>query len=296
MHVLVALALLLQESPETAFKRIESSIEKAKSVRVLFTLMPSTEPENLSRGTMTIDGETAAKLSADLRNSDGSRIPLWSEFQNGKVRSSLAGHQVEAKGEGTVVRQNLNVYLSRLGIFAGALFEHGFLSGVSRGAPESISADLKRLFIPMNFTSLGEGKNGTKVMSYAFTPIFKPMPFAWAKVWYDPNSYRIVRREVAFTHNGKEEILLEEYEIHLDDDKVEKSAGPVKTSLPPPPPRTEAEQDILFIQAKIQVANEHLQNGRKEKAVDVLEDLALSFPKHPLFPEIKRLLEEAKKK
>lgn len=295
MNVLVALALLLQESPETAFNKIEANIERAKSVRVLFTLMPSTEPDNLSRGTMTVEGETTAKLSADLRNTDGSRIPLWIEFQNGKVRSSLAGHQIEVKGEGPVVRQNLNVYLSRLGIFAGALFEHGFMSGASRGT-SGISADLKRLFIPTNFSALGEGKNGTKILSYAFTPVFKPMPFAWAKIWYDPNSYRIVRREVAFTRDGKEEILLEEYEMHFDDDKSDKAAGPVKTSLPPPPPRTEAEQDVLFIQAKIQVANEHLQNGRKQKAIDVLEDLALSFPKHPLLPEIKRLLEEAKKK
>jgi len=295
MNVVVALALLLQESPESAFNKIEANIEKAKSVRVLFTLMPSREPENLSRGTMSVEGETAAKLSADLRNTDGSRIPLWIEFQNGKIHSSLAGHQIEVKGEGPVVRQNLNVYLSRLGIFAGALFEHGFMSGSSKGG-SGISADLKKLFIPTSFSALGDGKNGTKILSYSFTPIFKPMPFAWAKIWYDPNQYRIVRREVAFTNNGKEEVLLEEYEMHLDDDKSDKAAGPVKTSLPPPPPRTEAEQDVLFIQAKIQVANEHLQNGRKQKAIDVLEDLALSFPKHPLLPEIKRLLEEAKKK
>jgi hypothetical protein len=298
MNVLVALALLLQESPETAFNRCEANIEKAKSVRVLFTVMPSNEPENLSRGTMTIDGDTAARMSADLRNTDGSRYPVWSEFANGKIRSSLAGHQIEVKGEGRAVRANLNVYLSRLGIFAGALFEHGFRAGASRRTTE-ISAELKNLFVPTNFVALGEGKNGTKGLSYSFNPIFKPMPFAWAKIWYDPNQYRIVRREVAFTNNGKEEILLEEYEIHLDDDKVaapEGTAGPARTSLPPTPPRTEAEQDILFIQAKIQVANEHLQNGRKQKAIDVLEDLALSFPKHPLLPEIKRLLEEAKKK
>jgi hypothetical protein len=291
MNILLALAILLQESPETAFNKIEANIEKAKSVRVLFTLMPSNEPENLSRGTMTLDGETIAKMSADLRNTDGSRIALWSEYENGKIRSSLAGHLVDVKAEGKVVRQNLNIYLSRLGIFAGALFEHGFWTGASKGTG-MVSADLKKLFTPTSFVALGEGKNGTKVISYSFMSVFKPMPFAWAKIWYDPNTYRIVRREVAFTENGKEEILLEDYEIHLDD---EKTAGPMKTSLPPPTPRTEAEQDVLFIQAKIQVANEHLQNGRKQKAIDVLEDLALSFPKHSLYPEIKRLLEEAKK-
>lgn len=293
MNILLAAAILLQESPEAAFEKIEANIEKAKSVRVLFSVMPSTEPENLSRGTLNIDGETTAKMSADLRNGDASRVAIWSDYEAGKVRSSLAGHQVEAKGEGKLIRQNLNMYLSRLGIFAGAFFEHGYWTEAGKGAAAS-SADLKKLFVPTSFVLLGEGKNGTKVITYSFQRVVDPMPFAWAKIWYDPKTYRIVRREVAFAiKKGTEEILVEDYEMHLDD---EKTAGPMKTSLPSPTPHTEAEQDMLFIQAKIQVANEHLQNGRKQKAIDVLEDLILSFPKHPLLPELKRLLEEAKKK
>jgi len=91
---------------------------------------------------------------------------------------------------------------------------------------------------------------------------------------------------------GKEEILVEEYEIQLDEEK----GGVANGARPAGPIRSEAEQDVLFIQARLQVASEHLKKGNKQKAIDVLEDLALSFPKHALLPEIKRLLEEAKGK
>ena len=122
----------------------------------------------------------------------------------------------------------------------------------------------------------------------------RPIPFVWAKIWYDPNTYRLLRREEGWMVKGKEEVLIEEYEIHLDEDQP---AAPAKVApAPPEAPRTEAEQDILFIRARLEVANEHLRNGGRQKAIDVLEDLARSFPKHPLLPEIQRLLDEARNK
>jgi len=292
MHLLLACALFLQEAPETAFKKIEAAIDRSKSVRVLFTLMPATEPQNLSRGTLTLDGESKAKMSADLRSGGASRVTIFTEFENTKIKSSMAGHTVELSAEGKSVRQNFNVYLSRLGIFAGALFEHGFWSGVSRG-PKPVSADLKQMFPLSEFTAVGEGANGSRILSYSFTPVFKPMPFTWAKIWYDPRTYRLIRREQAWNSGaGKEEILVEEYEIQLDEDKGSIASGGKNAG----PPRSEAEQEVLFIQARLQIANEHLKKGNKQKAIDVLEDLALSFPKHPLLPEIQRLIEEAKSK
>ncbi|HLY12611.1 MAG TPA: hypothetical protein VKW04_25125 [Planctomycetota bacterium] len=292
MHAVLALVLLLQESPETAFGKVESSIEKAKSVRVLYTITPSSEPDNPSRGTMSFQGDSTMKLSADLRSPDGTRIALWTEFDKGKIRSSVAGHLVELSGEGRQVRQNFNVYLSRLGVCAGAMFEHGFWTGASKGGT-GISIDLKQMFSVTNFAAIGEGKNGSRILSYGFSSAFKPMPFVWAKIWYDPATYRLLRREELWSYQGKEEVLVEEYEIQLDGDKG--AAPGVKAPTAPAAPRTEAEQDVLFIQAKLQVAQEHLRNGKKAKAIDVLEDLVLSFPKHPLLPEIRRQLEEAKK-
>lgn len=292
MNLLLACALLLQETPEAAFKKIEAAIDRSKSVRVLYTLMPAAEPQNLSRGTMTLDGESKAKMSADLRSGGTTRVAIFTEFEGGKVKSSIAGHAVEVNGDGKAVRQNFNVYLSRLGIFAGAMFEHGFWSGASRSS-KTVSVDLRQMFPLSEFVAVGEGPNGSKILSYTFTPVFKPMPFTWAKIWYDPRTYRLLRREQAWIkEGGKEEILVEEYEIQLDEEKGG-TAGGGKTSTPA---RSEAEQDVLFIQARLQVANEHLKKGNKQKAIDVLEDLALSFPKHALLPDIQRLLEEAKGK
>src|SRR5258708_15170732 len=144
MNLLLACALLLQETPETAFKKIEAAIDRAKSVRVLYTLMPSTEPQNLSRGTMTLEGESKAKMTADLRSGGASRVAIFTQFESGKINSSIAGHTVDIIGDGKAVRQNFNAYLSRLGIFAGAMFEHGFWSGVSRAGPKTVSVDLKQ--------------------------------------------------------------------------------------------------------------------------------------------------------
>ena len=165
MNLLLAAALLLQDTPEAAFKKIEAGIERARNVRVLYTLTPASEPQNLSRGTMTLDGESKMKMSADLRSEGASRVAMWMEFENAKIRSSMAGHLVEVKGDGRSVRQNFNVYLTRLGIFAGAIFEHGFWSGASRGTKE-LAVDLKQLFSLTDFVAVnGCGSNSPAAKS-----------------------------------------------------------------------------------------------------------------------------------
>ncbi|HLY73568.1 MAG TPA: hypothetical protein VKU80_05570, partial [Planctomycetota bacterium] len=182
MNTLFALVLLFQqESAETAFKKIEAGIERANNIRVLFTVTPASLPGNLRRGTMTVEGEAKARLSADLRIENGTRISVWTEFENARIRSSVADHLVELKAEGRLVRQNFDVYLSRLGIFAGALFEHGFWSGSSRG-PLNASDDLKQMFPLTDFAAAGDGSNGSKILKYSFSPVLKPMPFTWAKI------------------------------------------------------------------------------------------------------------------
>ncbi|HVR83903.1 MAG TPA: tetratricopeptide repeat protein [Planctomycetota bacterium] len=291
MSLLLACALLLQESPETAFQKIEAAIERSKSVRVLYTLCPAGEPENLNSGTMTLDGESKMKMAADLRSGGSSRVAIWTEFANARIRSSVAGHLVEVSGDGHSVRQNFNVYLSRLGIFPGAMFEHGFWSASSRGAGKP-PVDLKEIFTLSNFEAAGDGNDGSKIIRYSFVAAFKPMPLTWAKIWYDPKTYRLLRREECWTDTGKEQILVEEYEIQLDGEKV----APAGAGKPETPVRSDAEQEVLFIQARLQVSHAHLKNGDKQRAIDVLEDLAANFPKHVLLPEIKRLLEEAKGK
>jgi hypothetical protein len=51
----------------------------------------------------------------------------------------------------------------------------------------------------------------------------------------------------------------------------------------------------LFFKAKLQVAETHLKNGRKDKAVEILEDFIKTDPKHSQLGEAQRLLQEARK-
>jgi hypothetical protein len=286
MNLLLALALLLDETPQETFNKIEGAIEGAKSVRVMFTLMPAGSAEELSRGTFTMEEEAKLRLAADLRMKDGGRIVFWSQYENQKIRAALGPAQVEARIDGKSARANFNVYLSRLGILTGGIVDYEMWS---RGGGKT-TLDLKQLFGVTKVVASGNGAGGTKILTYEFNSAIKPMPFVWAKIWYDPRTYKLTRREVRWVFERREDTIVEEYEIQLDDDKA------VAAVKPAAPPKTDAEQDVLFIQAKIQIANEHLKNGNRQKAIDVLEDLALSFPKHSLFPEIQRLLEEAKKK
>lgn len=286
MNLLVALVLLLDETPTETFNRIESAIEQAKVVRVMFTLMPSGSPEELSRGTFTMEDDTKLRLAADLRLKEGGRIAFWSQYEDKKLRSALGPRQTESTIDGKTARANFNVYLSRLGLFTGGIIDHEM---AARGGAAKIN--LKQIFGVANVTASGTGAGGTKILSYEFKSSVNPMPFQGARIWYDPRTYQLTRREVTWTWQNRQDTIIEEYEIQGDGDQ---GKGVVKT--PAGPPKSEAEQDVLFIQAKIQIATEHLRQGNKNKAVDVLEDLLLSFPKHPLTPEIKRLLEEAKKK
>ncbi len=293
MSMLLALALLLQDTPESAFKKIEAAVENARSMKLLFTLTAVSEADVVNRGTFSFEGESKAKVSADLRMKNGERIPIWTEFDGKRMKSGFAGKELDFPCEGRLARNNFNMYLSRLGLFAGAIFEHGFWSGAnSRKPDQTVTIDLKQMFGVAKLLDLGEGRGGVRILGYEYTAAFKPCPFLSSKVWYDATSYQIRARESRWEFKGREEVIVEEYEYQADG----AAGGAGKTATPAPPAVSEAEQDVRFIQARLQVADEHLKNGRKQKSIDVLEDVILSFPKHALIPEVKRLLEAAKQK
>jgi hypothetical protein len=293
MNVLLALALLLQETPEAAFKKIEAGVENARSMKVLFTLTAASEADVVNRGSFSFEGESKATLAADLKMKTGERVVISTEFDGKRIRSAFGGHEVSLACDGRAARSNFNMYMSRLGLFAGAVFEHGFWTGANSRRPDSpVTIDLKQMFGVAKLVDLGEGKAGTRVIGYEYAAAFKPNPFLSSKVWYDLRTYQIRRRESRWELKGREELIIEEYEYQADG-----AAGAGgKTPTPAAPALSEAEQDVRFIQARLQVANEHLKNGRKQKAIDVLEDVILSFPKHALIPEVQRLLEAAKQK
>lgn len=90
--------------------------------------------------------------------------------------------------------------------------------------------------------------------------------------------------------------------MELKDFKLPDVSAPVGDSKPSndptPPPKavTDAEMDSLFFKARLQVAEVHLKSGKKEKAIEILEELIKNYPKSPLINDAQRLLQEARKK
>jgi len=82
-----------------------------------------------------------------------------------------------------------------------------------------------------------------------------------------------------------------------------RSSGPAPEAAPQPPAASPAPKEVLsddevdrkFIQARMNVALEARKQGKKAKAIEVLEDIVQSFPKHLLTKEARALLEELKK-
>jgi hypothetical protein len=151
--------------------------------------------------------------------------------------------------------------------------------------------DLKQVLQVEKIQFAGDGKGGSKSLTYEFKSAFQPMPLERARLWYDPKTYRIVRREYQLKGKSSVDTVYEDYtDVQFGDEK----AG--KEKAPPPPPIPDAEMENLFFKAKLQVAESHLKAGKKDKAAEILEEIIKTYPRHPQIAEARRLLEEAKKK
>ena len=293
MNALLALALLLQETPAEVFQKIESAIENARSLKVEFTIDASLKEAVPGKGFISIEEGGRAKFSAELKSKLGTTVGLSMDCDGKTITSNFERSKAETTYDPKLSRNNFNMYLSRMGVFAGALFQHFFWLGSTRGGRGQVSVDLKQLFQVENLRFGGDGKNGTKVLSYDFKVAFEPKMIESARLWYDPKTYKIVRRECRMVGRQEAEVIYEDYtEVRLGD---EPAAGVASTpSAPPPIP--DSELDTLFFKAKLQVAESHLKSGKKSQAAEVLEDAIKTYPKHSLVVEARRLLDEAKKK
>jgi hypothetical protein len=291
---LLALVLLLQETPAEAFQKIESAIENARALKVEFTLDASAKEVVPGAGFLSIEEGGRAKSSAELKSKQKRTIVMSMDCDGKTIASSFGELKAEAAYDPKRSRSNFNMYLSRLGVFAGALFHHFFYMGAGRGG-DKMSIDMKQLFQVENLKFGGDGKNGTKILSYDFKIAFEPKMIESARLWYDPKTYKLVRRECRMVNREEAESVYEEYtEVKLGDEPA--AGGDAKSTPSAPPPIPDSELDTLFFKAKLQVAESHLKSGKKSQAAEVLEDVIKTYPKHSLIPEARRLLDEAKKK
>jgi hypothetical protein len=292
MNAFLALAILAaQETPQEAFNKIEAAIEGARKLRVTFTIDAASDEAVPGNGSLSIEEGNVVTLKATLKSKKGDRITLSEECDGKKITSSIDNHRIEALFDEKNGRSNYNVYLTRIGFFTGMFAMHGFWSAAARGR-EAYSLDLRQIFQVKNVRT-GQSWKGMQGLTYELKSAIEPMPIDQVKIWYDPNNYKIARREYLVKGKGLEETIIESYiDVQFGD---EKAAGP-KEKPPAPPPVTDAEMDNLFFKAKLQVAESQLKAGKKDKAAEILEEILKTYPKHPQVAEARRLLEEAKKK
>jgi len=299
MNLLLALVLVLQETPEEAFRKIEAVIEGAKTIRVKFSMDIKNDVIQPTRSTFVIEEGNRFTLESGFRSAVAKfRVAASSD---GKVRRSTLGEKaIEGEVNPRFFRGNLNMYVTRVGICVGAALEHGMMEAAARNPQpgEPVVIDLKQLFEVQEVRAAGDGKNGSKILSYELKSAVQPMPLSNLRIWYDPKTYKLIRRELRLEmrHLNLDAILMEDYdEIEIDDPREAPATPGVKVKAPPPPPIPDSELDTLFFKAKLQVAESHLKSGKKDKAIEVLEDAIKTYPKHSLVAEARRLLESAKK-
>jgi len=297
MNALLALVLVLQETPEEAFRKIEDVIEGARTIRVKYSTDVKHDAIKATPSSFVIDEGNRFALESGFRSATGMfRIAASSD---GKIRKSTLGEKtVEAKVNPRLFRSNLNTYLTRLGICMGAAIEHGILEG-SADEREPVAIDLKQIFQVQDVRAAGDGKGGSKMLTYELKSAVQPMPLSQLRIWYDPKTYKLLRREcrIEMKNYGLDLVLIEDFdEIEIDDGREPAAAPGAKVKPPPPPPIPDSELDTLFFKAKLQVAESHLQAGKKDKAIEVLEDAIKTYPKHSLVAEARRLLDQARKK
>lgn len=78
----------------------------------------------------------------------------------------------------------------------------------------------------------------------------------------------------------------------------EPTGTPIPSRPEPKAPEEKLSDDQverLFIQARVTVAQDLMKKGKKDKAIEIYEDLVKTYPKHVDIAAVKKLLEEARK-
>lgn len=298
MNVLLASLLLAvpQETPEQAFRKIEARIEAAKSWRVTFKIDSLDKKDIPGFGSFFLEESGRMRLKVAGNDSKGKEYSILVESDGTTIKSSFKGRaftgvgdSFESRIEPRLQRTNFNMYLSRLGCFMGGALDAGVRAGAKKRKVDG-AVDLKSLIEVRDVKDLGSGRNDTRILKYSFKSEFQPLPMQEARIWYDPKTYRMTRREMDIKLADGDETIIEIY----DEFEFDRGDAPPKPAAEPAMP--DAELAALFWQAKFQVAEAHLKAGRKDKAAEIFEELIKTYPKHPNIPDARRLLEEAKKK
>ncbi len=225
MNLLLASVLLLQDqSAEETFKKIEDTFEKAKTISVQIKIDASESPEGrfvktVSSGSLLI--KNARKLRLDLKGQTTlgtRRVDSVTHIQcDGKDRL----HAVHLGEEFTVaktLKSGFAPILCRSGVGIGFPTLLSASYGPDRKETRS-DLDLTKEFQVSEFR-MGQSTGSTAQLSYTLT-VASPedsQKFS-VKLWYDPKSLMLQRREAKTLAEKDPATFVETYEdLKLDAD------------------------------------------------------------------------------
>jgi len=211
MHVITALTLLLQEkTADEVFKRIESALDGAKTVRVMFKCDGLGKSRN---------GETKVALSGLLLLKEGNRSKLETKIvinSDNAMPLSVVTNGLKTRIESPGKSKELQALKTQNRFYWNELLRPGILGAAMLRSHVKLDKIGDQPYLVSNFGD-GEAEKGTRTLTYDLR-LAGNEGVGKVKLWYDPNGYKLLRRTLQFENgeiNVKVEIseTYEEYEL-----------------------------------------------------------------------------------
>jgi hypothetical protein len=196
------LSVLLLQSADETFKRIEESLDRAKSVEVVFkgevAAAGGGKEEKLAySGAVRSLGE---KMSLTFKMARDGREHEIKTVVDGATMRVIDGPRVQEKEAPKNFRANLNVMIGRSGMYLAMMMGRPPLK------PGEKEPDPKGLFRVSEVKIAEEG-----VLTYRMN-LDGPTEVVDAKIWYDPKTFKLLKRTIGVKVGNETLSLTELYE------------------------------------------------------------------------------------
>lgn len=186
MNLLLAVAILLQDgTPEETFKKIEESIEKAKTLSITFSAGGMATAKGGGDGLFQASGvmllkeggrfNCLVKRRLEDRESENSIVCDGTKLSH--KRDQTAAEVIEVP---KACRGAASMLVTRVGILMGGLFQ----------APGEADEDVKKTLALKNLR-VGEDDGRAKTLLYTIS--FGPATLD-CRLWYEPKTLRLLKR------------------------------------------------------------------------------------------------------
>ena len=205
MHLLAALALFLQDkTAEESFKKIEETIDKAKTVSVKFKV-----DGHYKQG----ERETKVQMSGTIALKEGNKAHIAYKRRIGEQETDADfvsdGKKSKTKGGGTEdapgnITSNFKVAVSQIGVFfssrAASVEEHNGVRKEVMWKERFLVSEIK----------VGPDDKDAKTLTYKLK--VGSGEALDVQIWYEPRTWRILKRTLSGNSGGKEVAFTEVYE------------------------------------------------------------------------------------